>query len=172
MALLLHPSTKTFALTAALLMAAPMAQAIGFGDMFNPGRWFGGNEDDYYYDEGPWGPYGPGPYGAPGYGGYGPYGGYGAAPYGAPGYGVPAPGYAAPAYGAPGYSAPAPAAPAAPAQPAPSDSERAKDREIEALRRRIEQLEARGAPPNPPAPPPASSDGWPAAPAFRPMDQY
>lgn len=153
------------------LMLAPAVQAIGFGDMFNPGRWFGGGDDDYYYDEGPYGPPGPygpygGPYGAPGYGA--PYGapGYGA-PYGGTGYGYPT----APGYAAPGYSAPAaPSSSSAPATESRSD----KDREIEALKRRIEQLESRqAAPPPPPASAPSNGgDGWPSAPAFRPMDQY
>jgi hypothetical protein len=152
----LRSVTSALALAAATL-AASTAHAVNFGDMFNPGRWFGGGDDDYYYEEGPWGPYGPGPYGygAPGYGPYGAPGyGYGGVPYGyAPGV---APGVA------PGYAAPA--APAAPA--ATSD---AKDQEIEALKRRIEQLETRQSAP-PPAP--RSSEGWPSAPAFRPMDQY
>jgi hypothetical protein len=155
----------TSALTLVVTMAAaPSLYAAGFGDMFNPGRWFGGNNDDDYYYDGPYGGYGPGPYGVPGYG-YGPYAapgygyGYGALPYGyAPGL---TPGVA------PGYSAPAVAAPATIAPAAGSVD--AKDQEIEELKRRIEQLETarRG-------PPPASSapDGWPAAPAFRPMDQY
>jgi hypothetical protein len=143
---------------AVLLAAAPVAQAFNFGDFMNPGRWFGGGDDyydDYYYD-GPYGPgYGYGPYG----GGYGPYGGgpYGAGPYG-PGYGGPVlpPSYTVPA-------APAPSA----APPAAASSD--KDREIEALKRRIEQLESsqQRAPAGG-----ASADGWPSAPAFRPMDQY
>jgi hypothetical protein len=160
--------TSALALAAAMT-AASTAQAVNFGDMFNPGRWFGGgNDDDYYYDDGPWGPYGPGPYG---YGGnpYGPYGapgyGYGAAPYGyAPGM---APGVA------PGYAAPAaPAAAAAPTAAAPSSTD-AKDQEIEALKRRIEQLESRqSAPPPQQAPGQRAPENWPSAPAFRPMDQY
>ncbi|NEX18594.1 MAG: hypothetical protein C1943_18860 [Halochromatium sp.] len=156
-----HPVSKTIALTALMIMASPAVQAIGFGDMFNPGRWFGGNDDDYYYNDGPWGPYGPGPYGAPG---YAPYGGYGYAPYGAPGY--PAPGAT---YGAPGYSDPATALSS---EPASSTSESAKDREIEALKRRIEQLESRSAPPSRSQPSQGPGEGWPSAPAFRPMDQY
>lgn len=175
MTTLLHPPTKTLTLAAVLIMAAPTAHAIGFGDMFNPGRWFGGGDDDYYYDEGPWGPYGPGPYGGvPGYAPYGGYGGY--APYGAPGYG--APGYGAPGYGAPapGYGAPAYSAPAqtAPTPSAPSRSDGAKDKEIEALKRRIEQLEARGGGSGQAQPrqAPDSGAGYPSAPAFRPMDQY
>ncbi|MFW5724337.1 MAG: hypothetical protein ACOCWF_07230 [Halochromatium sp.] len=174
-----RPVSKTMALTAVLVIAAPAVQATGFGDMFNPGRWFGGDDNDRYYDEGPWGPYGPGAYGVPG---YGPYGGYGYGPYGAPGYG-----HQAPAYGAPGYGAPP--SQTAPAQPTPgagsgsgsgsgSDSgENAKDREIEALKRRIEQLESRNAPQGRPQPPEGrrggdNEEGWPPAPAFRPMDQY
>jgi len=157
---------------AALMAAAPTLHAVGFGDMFNPGRWFGGNNDDYdndYYG-GPYGPYGAGPYGPPGYGAYG-----------VPGYGVPGYGYGAMPYGyapgvapnvapgvAPGYAAPAAAAPAATA-PAVGGQD-AKDQEIEALKRRIDQLESRQS-----ASPPSRSsgaEGWPSAPAFRPMDQY
>ena len=166
---------RTVPLTAGLLTLlalAPAAQATSFGDMFNPGRWFGGghNNDDYY-DEGPWGgPYGGGPWGGP-YGG--PYGGYGAPGYG---YGYGAPGYGYPpaaGYGVPGYGAPA--APAVQAAPATSDS--AKDRELETLRRRIEQLESRQSAPGAPAAPatqgaPGGAESWPSAPAFRPMDQY
>jgi hypothetical protein len=140
-----------------MIALAPAAQAVGFGDMFNPGRWFGGNDDDYYYDQGPYGPYGAGPYGY-GVPGYGPYGAPGYAPYGAP---------VAPVYGAPGYAAPAAPAPAA------VDGDRAKDREIEALKRRIDQLESRQSAPAPlPGQSQGGGDSWPSAPAFRPMDQY
>lgn len=155
MATTLRPLASALAL-AATMAAAPALHAAGFGDMFNPGRWFGGNNNGYddYYD-GPYGGYGAGPYGPPGYGGYGAPGyAYGAMPYGyAPGI---APGVA------PGYAAPAATAPAV-------GSHEAKDQEIEALKRRIEQLESRQS-----APPSASSaaEGWPSAPAFRPMDQY
>ncbi|MBK5930765.1 hypothetical protein CCR82_09590 [Halochromatium salexigens] len=181
-----HPVRKSLVLTAILVIAAPAAQTAGFSDMFNPGRWFGGNDNDYYYDDGPWGPYGDGPYGAPG---YGPYGGHGYGPYGAPGYGGPgygAPGYGAqaPTYGAPAYGAPsAQIAPAQPAQGSGSGSrsgsragENAKDQEIEALKRRIEQLESRNTATSRQQPPQDRSDGdhegWPSAPAFRPMEQY
>ena len=165
-----RPVLATTALTIAttLMLAAPIAHAFNFGDMMNPGRWMGGNDDRYdddYYG-GPWGPgygyggpYG-GPYGAPG------YGGYGAPGYG--GYGVPG-GYG---YGAPGYGAPAYGVPAAPAAPTTGGSD-AKDQEIEALKRRIDQLESRQAPALPANPPArGGAEGWPAAPAFRPMDQY
>ena len=163
------PTTVTLA--ASLLAAAPLAHAFNFGDMFNPGRWMGGGDDydEYYYDGpyGAYGPYGGGPWGgAPGYG----YGGYG--PYGAPGYGGGAPyGYAPPAV-APGYAAPA--APAAPAPTAPAGSAGgdAKDREIEALKRRIDQLENRQGGGQAAPPPSAGGGEWPSAPAFRPMDQY
>jgi hypothetical protein len=159
-----QPVRKTIALAALLAISAPAAQAVGFGDMFNPGRWFGGDEDNYYND-GPWGAYGPGPYGAPG---YAPYGGYGYGPYGAPGYPAPAPGNP---YGTPGYAAPA-ASPTG--ESASGESDSAKDREIEALKQRIEQLESRNAPPSRPQPPPGQvpDEGWPSAPTFRPMDQY
>jgi hypothetical protein len=144
----------------------PPAQAINFGDMMNPSRWMGGGKnrdryDDYYDDYGPYGgPWGGGPWGGGPYGGpYGaPYGGYGA-----PGYGYGAPGYG---YGAPGYVG-APAAAAAPAAPAaPSQSGSTSKSEIDALKRRIEELEATQ------KTPPAPTSDWPSAPAFRPMNQY
>lgn len=172
-----RPVLATTALTiaATLLLAAPIANAFNFGDMMNPGRWMGGNKDRYYDDDyygGPWGP-GYGGYGAPGYGAPG-YGGYGAPGYGAPGYG----GYGAPGYGGygvpgyGGYGAPAYGVPAAPAAPTTGASD-AKEQEIEALKRRIDQLESRQAPAMPANPPArGGADGWPAAPAFRPMDQY
>jgi len=82
-------------LASSLLLAMP-AQAFDMGNMMNPSKWVGGNndrdryDDDDYYDYGP--PPGYGGYGGPGYGGYGApgYGGYGG-----PGYG----GYGAPGYG-------------------------------------------------------------------------
>ena len=148
----------TLASLAALVsVGSPGAYAIGFGDMMNPSRWFGGGNrdrynDDYYYDD-----YGPGPWG-------GPYGGPYGAPYGAPGYapygGVP--GYGAPAYGVAPVTPVAPAAPGA--QAAPSNQG-----EIDALKRRIEELEASQ---RPPQTQPAPSADWPSAPAFRPMNQY
>jgi hypothetical protein len=148
----------------------PPVQAFNFGDMMNPGRWMGGGknrdryDDDYYGD---YGPYGGGPGGGGPYGG-GPYGGYGGGPYGGGPYGAPyGGGYGMPGYGAPGYmgapmAAPAPAAPAAPAQSGSSSQS-----EINALKRRIEELEA-GKQQSQPAP----SADWPSAPAFRPMNQY
>jgi hypothetical protein len=74
--------------------AALPAQAADFGDFMNPGKWFGGgnNDRDYY-----------GPYGYPGYGyGYPGYG-YGYPGYGYPGYGYPGYGYGYPGYGYGGY---------------------------------------------------------------------
>ena len=71
------------------LVMVNVAQAFDMGNMMNPGKWFGDNDDDRYYRRyggygyGPYGGYGYGPYG--GYGGYGPYGG-GYGPYGG-GYG-------------------------------------------------------------------------------------
>lgn len=164
-----HSARNATALAALLMVATPAAQAVGFGDMFNPGRWFGGGDNDDYYDDRAWGPYGPGPYGAYGAPGYAPYGGYGYGPYSAPGYAAPGT-----AYGMPGYASPAAPAPSESA-PSGSDSESAKDREIEALKRRIEQLESRTAPPSRVQSPPEqgpNAGGWPSAPAFRPMDQY
>jgi hypothetical protein len=158
-----YPIARSVALAWLLVLASPASQAFGFGDMFNPGRWMGGNDDDDYYNEGPWPAYGPGPYAAPG--GYGPYGGYGYGPYAAPGYGAPPGAYAT----TPGYRAPAASAPS---EPAPSPSQSAKDQEIETLKRRIEQLESRNAATHRPQPSPPQSEGWPSAPSFRPMDQY
>lgn len=129
-------SSNGLRLVATLLVAAGLSapvHAVNFGDMMNPGRWFGGNRDadDRHYgrDVPP-----PGYYGAPAYGYGAPYG-YpqgGAAPYA---YGQPAAPAAAPAYGAP--AAPAPAAPAA------DDSEA----RIRALEQRIRELEAARQPP-------------------------
>jgi hypothetical protein len=178
------------AASATLLLQAPAALAINFGDMMSPGRWMGGNNDydDYYDNRGygygpPPGAYGVPPYGAP-YGAYGapPYGGAYGAPYGAP------PTWTPPANPAPAPSlvtTPPPAARAAPAAPS------AKSNEIDALKRRIEELEARKAPPayapsRPAAdrganPSPAAGSGNPNAPApspspsppnFRPMDKF
>jgi hypothetical protein len=160
-------SAVSLATLAALTVYAPVSQAFNFGNMMNPSRWMGGDRYDDY-DEGYYG----GPYGGPGfgypYGGYAP--GYGApGPYGAPGYGAPVPGYAAPAYPAAPVAAPGvgPAPSRAPAAGvAPADSA-----EVQALKRRVEELEAaqqqRSA--SPPAPP---AGDWPSAPAFRPMNQY
>ena len=198
MSLLKSRIATALAAAGAALLFQPVAQAFNFGDMMNPGKWMGGNkydDEDYYYDR-DYGPYGPPPggYGYPPYGApYGaPYGGS----YGAPGYGP----YRAPYGAAPAFSAPAqPVAPAAsapvtappavatpaPAAPAARD---AKSQEIEALKRRIDELEARQAPPPPSYPPlPLSergtSPGNPATsgigagtalppPSFRPLDKY
>ena len=177
------------AASATLLLQAPAALAINFGDMMSPGRWMGGNnDDDDYYDYRGYGPnvpppgvYGAPPYAAP-YGAYGPtpYGGAYGAPYGAPPAWAPS---AAPAPAPSPVTTPPPAARAAP--PAPN----AKSNEIEALKRRIEELEGRKAPPPayaPPPPPPgadrgakpspATGMGGPSVPAasaptFRPMDK-
>jgi len=144
----------------ASLMYSPEGRAFDFGDMMNPGRWMGGGNDRYDDDYGgPWGgPYGAGgPWGGP-YGGGGPWGGYGPGPYGggAP-YAPPGPpGY----YGAPGR--PGGAAVPAPAAPAPAAKAPVQDNsEIEALQRRIEELESQRQ--QPAAPPPSSGD-WSSAP--------
>ena len=173
------------------LVFTPVIQAFNFGDMMSPGKWMGGGRDRDYDDE--WSDYGPGPYGPPpGAGIYGaPYGGpYGVAPgygpYGGPGYG--GPGYGRAGYGTPGYyGAPGPqAAPRAPATSSTStssSSQNVKSAEIEALKKRIEELETKQQPSyTAPPPPPAdwgtsssstpSNSSWGSAPAFRPMDKY
>jgi len=145
------------------LAYVPTAEAFNFGNMMNPSRWMGGDRDRYdddYYDDGPYGGrgWGGGPWGGPGYGGPG----YG---YGAPGYGgYGAPGYGVPAYGAPAVAAPAPAAPAPAAAPSKGSAG-----EVEALKRRIEELESSQRPAGTSAP---ASNDWPSAPAFRPMSKY
>jgi len=188
----------------ATLVYSPVSQAFNFGDMMNPGKWMGGGNRDRYYDD-DYGPYG-GPYGGPGgggpYGYGGPWGGgpWGGGPYG---YGGPRGGYG-PYGGFPRYAAPAaPAAPAA-AQPksssssSSSSSSNVRDAQIEALKRRIDQLEAQR-PAVTPAPPPSdwggsssqkyrdwtmgsgprksgsssgSSKDWNSAPVFRPLGKY
>ena len=167
------------AASATLLMQAPAALAINFGDVMSPGKWMGGNNDyDDDYDNRGYGTYGPPPPGAYGFPPYGaPYGGAYGAPYGAP------PAWVPPANPAPSQvTAPPAAAPAAPA------TSNAKSNEIEALKRRIEELEARTAPPPAYAPPPPAADRGakpspatgltkpsapaPSAPNFRPMDKF
>jgi hypothetical protein len=131
-------SSHGLRLVATLCVAAGLSApvyAVNFGDMMNPGSWFGGNRDTddrrYGRDVPP-----PGYYGAPAYGYGAPYG-YpqgGAAPYA---YGQPAAPAATPAspYGAPAASAPA--------APKADDSE-ARIRELE---QRIKELEAARQPP-------------------------
>jgi hypothetical protein len=147
------------------LAYTPVAEAFNFGDMMNPGKWMGGrNRDRYddYYDGPGWGYGGPGyGYGGPGYGYGGP--GYG---YGGPGYGYGAPGYG---YGAPAVAPVAPAAPAAPAATPAAPARSSSASEIEALKRRIDELEASQ---HPSSSAPATSNDWPSAPAFRPMSKY
>jgi hypothetical protein len=170
---------KTFTILAAAASMAgslaytPVAEAFGFGDMMNPSKWMGGRNRDRYDDDYYDGPYGGGPgWGGPGYGYGGPGYGLGGPGYG--GYGVPGYGYGAPGYG---YGAPAVAAPAVPAAvapatpaaaPAQSSSRSSSASEIEALKRRIDELEASQ---RPSTQAPASTD-WPSAPAFRPMSKY
>jgi len=139
----------------------PQAQAFNFGDMMNPGRWFGGSPDRgdyaaYGYDVPP-----PPPYAAGG------------------GYGYPGqPAYGYPAYGGqPGYGYQVPAAPAhygqpaiPPAVPENASVDSASERRIRVLEQRIRELEAAQAVP---APVPQSSAAPPSRPemVFRPMDQ-
>ena len=88
------------------LLLASTTYAFDMGNMMNPSKWMGGNNDsDRYddYDYGYGGPgYGYGGYPGYGYGGYG-YGGYGYGGYGGPGYGYG--GYGGPGYGYGGYGA-------------------------------------------------------------------
>jgi hypothetical protein len=183
----------------ASLAYSPVSQAFNFGDMMNPGKWMGGGNRDRYYDD-DYGPYG-GPYGGPWGGGPGYCGGpWGGGPYG---YGAPWGGYGP--YG--GYPRPAaPAAPAAGPQPkssssSSSSSSNVRDAQIDALKRRIDELEAKQQS-VPPAPPPSdwgsnssqqyrdwtmgsgprksgsgssgsgSSNNWNSAPVFRPLGKY
>lgn len=146
---------------AAIAPIALVAFSVPSHAFFGPFKnMFGGRGNDNYYDDdyGPGYGYGGGPYGYGGgpygYGG-GPYGGYGGGPYGygAGPYGYGAPGY----YGGSPYAAPATAAP-----PASSST---SSGEIDALKRRIEELESQQRQQSP------SSSDWPSAPAFRPMGQ-
>jgi hypothetical protein len=160
---------------AAVVAYVPVAQAFNFGDMMNPGRWFGGKGNRDYYDD--YGPYGGGPWGGGPYGG--PLGGgpWGGGPWGGGPYGGPYGGYGGPGYGGYGYGA----APAAPAPSSPSSSPSSssgsssslasKQAEIDALKRRIDQLESRQMDSRQPQSSGGSSD-WPSAPSFRPMNQY
>ena len=139
---------------AAGLLLANSACAFDMGNMMNPSKWTGGNNDNDRYDDyrdGPGYGYGGGPGygygGGPGYGyggdpGYG-YGGgpgygYGGGPGygGTPGYGG-APGYdATPGYGygaTPGYGG-------APAYGAPGTESR--EAEMKRLKERLRQLES------------------------------
>lgn len=176
----------------ALLLAlglSPVAQAMDFSDMFNPNRfnpsrWMGGSDNDEEQPRGqyeqpyyPGGAYGP----APGYAPYGtqpPVSGYGAPAYG-PGY--VAPGYGTPGYGAPGtapgygYGQSLPTPPPAYGQgfstvPTPQTMDD-KDRRIEELQRRLDELESRQAPARDTRMPTSINPDWRSAPSFRPMEQ-
>jgi len=145
------------------LTHSPVSRAFDFGDMMNPGRWMGGSRDrndDYHGGPyaGPWGdPYGGGPWGGA-WSGYGP-GPYGGGPYGVPGYRGAVP-------------TPAPTAPAAKVPSAPVTG----SSEIDALKRRIKELESQQqrqsfvSPPNDRRATPPSSDGGSEL-TFRPIDQ-
>ena len=135
----------------------PLGQSFDFGDFMNPSKWMGGSkkyEDDWY-------DYGPGPYGPPP---------AGMAPYGVP-Y-APPPSYSVPygyADGTPGYYPGAPGFRSAPPSVSKESSRsyNVKSAEIEALKRRIEELEAKQQRSSytPPSPPPTehwtpSTDRW------------
>lgn len=137
---------------------APQSLAFNMGNMMNPSKWMGGNNNDRDYDRPP-----------PGYGGYS---GPGGAPYGygqAPGYGYgsqPAYGYGNPPAGQPYYGTP-PAGGQAPygyggqpgmapeyAQPVPPPAmqpqgESADKQRIRELEERIRQLESQQYQPQP-----------------------
>jgi hypothetical protein len=137
------------------LLGAGTGHAFNFGNMMNPSKWMGGNDD---YDDNYYGP-------GYGYRGYGP--GYGGGPYGAPpGYGYGAPGYA-PGYGyggVPAYGG-APAYQAAPSVPAAAPDS-GSDQEIERLKERIRVLEN-----STNQAPPAQAPSWDSHPAYRPVDE-
>jgi hypothetical protein len=141
---------KTLVLVALGVLAVDTAQAFNFGNMMNPSRWWGGDNDrhDDYYGAPPYG-YG---YPAPGYAAPG----YAVPAYTAPAYTTPGYGYAAPGYAAPAVTAPAPAARA----PAPAAATSAGDDEAEIarLKQRLNELEAAGAAQAPPAPHPYERD--------------
>lgn len=143
----------TSALATVLMVHAPLTEAFNFGNMMNPSRWMGNDRYDDRYDDPYWG----GPYG----GGYGYPGAYGS-PYGMP--------YPVPGYGAPGYGA-VPVVPVAPSVSAPVQTPDTSS-EVEALKRRIEELEAKQQTQPYARPPQSRSGDWPSTPAFRPMDQY
>jgi len=163
------------------------ALAFNFGDMMNPGKWMGGRgrdryDDDYY--DGPYGPYGGPGWGGPGYGWGGPgygggYPGYGGYGYPGAGYGYPGAGYGYPGVGYPAAVPAAPAAAAVAPAPAPvqsqapssSRSSSSSASEIEALKRRIDELESAQGGKGTASSAPAGSD-WPSAPSFRPMNKY
>ena len=134
-------------LVAVALLAAGPAAGFDFGNMMNPGDWFGGDDDyydDYYGGPGPGRGGYPPPYGGPGYGGPG-FGGpaYGAPGFGGPGYGAPGlagPGPGGAGFGAPGYGAPG-AGYGAPAVTPPETGSATDSLEIERLKRRIRELE-------------------------------
>jgi len=106
----------------AVICYAPAGRALDFGNMMNPGRWFGGDHDDDKWDDARYG------YGAPPYGPPPPPYGYGA-PAIAPAYSYgPAPMVAAPGYGAPTQ-----------AQPQTSTTDPAE--ELATLKERVRQLE-------------------------------
>ena len=125
-------------IVAVSLLLANSVYAMDMGNMMNPSKWMGGNnnrdryDDDYDrrgYDRAPGYGYG----GAPGYGGGAPGYGYG----GAPGYGGGTPGYG----GAPGYGGGSPGYGygGAPAYEAPKTE--SNEAEIMRLKERIRQLE-------------------------------
>jgi hypothetical protein len=125
-------------IVAVSLLLANSACAFDMGNMMNPSKWTGGNNDNDRYDDYRGGPgygYGGGPGygGAPGYG-YGGGPGYG----GAPGYGYGGdPGYG----GAPGYGyGGAPDYGGATTYGAPGTESR--EAEIRRLKERLRQLES------------------------------
>lgn len=148
--MLFHPLRPALSRAAVftLILAAPASHAFDFNDMMNPNRWMNGGNRNRAGDA-------PAPVYVPPPAGYVP-----AAP---PPYVAPAP--------APGYYGGVPAAvPTPAATPQTSAADKA---EIEALKRRVEDLERQQAPaPSPSAASPRSpAADWSAPPTFRPIDQ-
>jgi hypothetical protein len=147
-AMLFRSFRPAFSLAAVLTftLAAPASYAFDFGDMMNPNRWMNGDNRNRNGD-------------AP-----------------APVYVPPPAGYVPPA--PPPYVAPAPnyynGAPAVAPTPAAPPSSAADKAEIEALKRRIEELErqqAQSVKPATPAPGAPATDWSTTPPTFRPLDQ-
>ena len=155
-------NAATTLLTAGVITigATGTALAVDMGNMMNPSQWFGGNNQDNYYDDRGYGPgpgYGPPPgqgYPPPGQGGYPPPGqeypqqGQAYTPQGQA-YPPQGQGYTPQGYG---YGAPLPAAQTAPAGQASVDELAARISELEERVRRLESTQRTTYPPQPATP--------------------